>query len=240
MFYKKVNLSKDKEMFDFLKDHYTYDTLNSWNGLKSIANCVKVYALELEGNEWTALNYLQQDDYETVNDMIYDWEYEHKGYSVGFNGRSGGYLVLYNEGNNGNILPEFITYNDNYDEYKEWCKEYQGGVKYNRWALKEYVELVQDFDKLCDEIRDYVNVLSKRDFAKDTIGRILDDFNYEYEDDLNNLGIEPLEAENNCIDYSGLSKLKCLVQAFMDTVHSYENGLEITWLDNNIVKIENN
>ena len=103
MFYKKVNLSKDKEMFDFLKDHYTYDTLNSWNGLKSIANCVKVYALELEGNEWTALNYLQQDDYETVNDMIYDWEYEHKGYSVGFNGRSGGYLVLYNEGNNGNI-----------------------------------------------------------------------------------------------------------------------------------------
>ena len=240
MFYKKVNLSKDKEMFDFLKDHYTYDTMNSWNGVKSIANCVKVYALELEGNEWTALNYLQQDDYEAVNDMIYDWEYEHKGYSVGFNGRSGGYMVLYNDGNCRSILPDFITDNDNYDEYKEWCKDYQGGVKHNRYALKEYVELVQDFDKLCDEIRDYVNELSKRDFAKDTIGRILDDFNYEYEDDLDNLGIEPLEAENNCINYSGLSKLKCLVQAFMDTVHSYKDGLEISWLDNNIVKIENN
>ena len=29
--------------------------------------------------------------------MIEDWEAEHEGYEVSFNGRSGGYLVLYSK-----------------------------------------------------------------------------------------------------------------------------------------------
>ena len=89
------------------------------------------------------------------------FERKHNGYEVGFNGRSGGYLVLCNTENNSTILPYAIEYNDNYEEYKQYCKDYYGGVKYNRSTLREYVKLVQDFDKLCDELRDYCNNLAK-------------------------------------------------------------------------------
>ena len=48
MFYQKgVDISNTKSMFNFLNNHFTYDTMNSWNGLKSIANNVKVYNLNL-------------------------------------------------------------------------------------------------------------------------------------------------------------------------------------------------
>ena len=43
MFYKKgIDITNAKQMFEFLKGHYMYDTMNSWNGLKSIANNVKI------------------------------------------------------------------------------------------------------------------------------------------------------------------------------------------------------
>ena len=32
MFYKTgVDITNDKQMFNFLKDHFTYPTMNSWN-----------------------------------------------------------------------------------------------------------------------------------------------------------------------------------------------------------------
>ena len=72
MFVKKVNRNNDKEMFEFLKEHFTYNTMNSWNGLESIANNVKVYNLGLEGDCWKALDKAQQDDYDEINWMIRD------------------------------------------------------------------------------------------------------------------------------------------------------------------------
>ena len=179
MFYKKgIDITNDKQMFNFLKDHFTYDTLNSWNCLKSIANCVKIYDLGLEGDCWNALKYLEQDDYFDVNSMLEDWEREHRGYRLGFNGRSGGYIVMYNNDNNCSILPDSITYCDNYDEYKTYCKDYYGSVRDARGDLKYYTKLVQSFDKLCDTIRDYVNELSKRNFALDSADLIVEEYCY--------------------------------------------------------------
>ena len=43
MFLKKVN-NTNKAMYEFLKGHFEYWTMNSWNGLSSIAN--KVYSFE--------------------------------------------------------------------------------------------------------------------------------------------------------------------------------------------------
>ena len=75
MFYKKgIDITNDKQMFNFLKDHYTYSTMNSWNGLHSIANNVKIYKLNLSGDCYNALALLQADDYFTINMMIEDWE----------------------------------------------------------------------------------------------------------------------------------------------------------------------
>ena len=59
MFYKKVNKNNCKDMYNFIKNHFTYYTLNSWNGLCSIANNVKIYNLDIEGDEWKLLEILQ-------------------------------------------------------------------------------------------------------------------------------------------------------------------------------------
>lgn len=149
MFYKSVNKNSVKDMFEFLNNHFTYWTMNSWNRLESIANNVKVYNLKLD---YEILDILQADDYFTINMMIEDWEAEHKGYKVGFNGRSGGYLVLYNDDSNGNILPSWLDY-DNYDDFKnDYIKVYYNKVADIKDDIKYYVELVQDFDKLCDDL----------------------------------------------------------------------------------------
>lgn len=149
MFYKKVNKNNNKEMFDFLKEHFEYFTMNSWNITKSIANNVKIYKL---GLDWEILNILQVDNYDTINFIIEDWEKEHPRYKVGFNGRSGGYLVLYNEDNNKSILDYYVDTNDNYEDFKEDVKNNYGGLKWYKQELVNQVELVQDFDKLCDDL----------------------------------------------------------------------------------------
>lgn len=242
MFYKKgIDITNDKQMFEFLKNHFTYDTLNSWNGLKSIANNVKVYNLGLDGDCWEALKYLQQDDYFDVNSMLEDWEYEHKGYRLGFNGRSGGYIVMYNDDNSRSILPDSITYCDNYDEYKTYCKDYYGSIRDARGDLKYYTKLVQSFDKLCDTIRDYVNELSKRNFALDSADLIVEDFNDYYYDDLKELEI-PEVSYNQVddevrIDTKEIKKHRALYEALVRTVRSKVEDYEI---EKDYIIIENN
>lgn len=151
MFYQKgIHIGKghEREMYNFLKDHYRYFTMNSWNKLESIANKVKVYDLKLPYNINDILDALEALDWEPINQAIYTWEREHQGYKVGFNGRSGGYLVLYNENDNRDICREFFDY---YDDYEEALEDY--GCDSLNYRLRPLVRLVRDFDKLCDELR---------------------------------------------------------------------------------------
>lgn len=229
-FYKTgLDITNTKEVFNFLKNHFTYDTMNSWNCLQSIANNVKVFNLGLDGDCYVALNLLQLDDYATINYMIEYWEYTHEGYSVGFNGRSGGYLVLYGANNNGNILPDCIVDND-YEEFKEYCKEYWGGVKYYKSELKDYVKLVQDFDKLCDEIRVYVNELSIANYELDELNKLVNKFNCYYEADLDYLELNKLVIDDSGKVYVGeITKLRCMNKAFIDLSDRSEYGLELVF-----------
>lgn len=149
-FETKVNKNSNKEMFDFLRGHFTYWTMNSWNGLSSIANNVKVYNI---GLPYEVLEMLEIDEYMTLKFDIEDWEEEHKGYSAGFNGQSGGYLVLYNDNNNTNVLDIYITNSDDYEDFKAMLKEDNYTLKDYHDKLVEQVELVQDFDRLCDTLR---------------------------------------------------------------------------------------
>jgi hypothetical protein len=232
MFYVKgIDITNDKQMFNFLKDHYQYYTLNSWNGLKSIANNVKVYNLKLSGNCYNALTFLQDDNYDNLNSMIEDWEYEHRGYKVGFNGRSGGYLVLYNADDNRTVLPDEVDYNDDYESYKEMCREYFGSVKAARYKLVEMVKLVQDFDKLCDQLRDYVDHLSTQDFAARALERTVDLFNENYYDDLAYLGYSELVVENGKVDISEIRQLDCLYEAFCRMANKKDVGYKLEKCD---------
>ena len=229
MFYKKgIDITNDKQMFNFLKDHYQYYTMNSWNGLKSIAHNVKIYNLKLSGNCYNALTFLQNDDYFTVNLMIEDWEADHPNYKVGFNGRSGGYLVLYNNDNNSCVLPDEIDECEDYEEYKRYCKEYYGGVKHNRRDLVEMVKLVQDFDKLCDDLRDYVNELSMKDFAAEALEEVVDRFNENYYDDLVTLGYSELVIEDGKVNVAEIKQLDCLYEAFCKVANKKDVGYKLT------------
>lgn len=171
-----VDICSPKSMFEFINNHFTYDTLNSWNRLESIANNVKLYNLGLDGDWGTVLDYLYDENdigdlqYQ-ISEMINDWEREHPGYGLGFNGRSNGYLVIYNhDRQNGtinfrNILPDDLVGFDTYEEFKESIKDYYGWTMKDMIPeLREYTQLIRDFDKLCDDLRELVNDYSKLDY----------------------------------------------------------------------------
>lgn len=240
-FYKTgVDITNDKQMFKFLKLHPTYYTANSWNGLESIANDVKLYRLGLSGDWGTAYNLLANGEYETINEMIQVWVEEHNGFEVNFNGRSGGYLVLMNNDNNGHVLPEEITCCDNYNSYKEYCREYFGSVKANRSDLVFYTKLVQDFDKLCDELRDYCNELSKQTFEIVAMSKAVDQFNDEYADDLEYLGFDYLRmSDDGVVNISEIFALRCMADAFVRIclAQCKDYGYDIEWVDTDNARI---
>lgn len=225
MFYVKgIDITNDKQMFNFLKNHFQYYTMNSWNRQKSIAHNVKIYNLGLSGDSWTALTFLQDDDYFTVNQMIEDWEAEHPNYRVGFNGRSGGYLVLYPAQRYDCILSADVDESESYEEYKRYCREFYGSVKANRYDLVQMVQLVQDFDKLCDEIRDYVDELSNRSFVIEALKESVDRFNEAYQDDLDYLGFDPLHVELDRVDVSEILQVQALYEAFVRVASKRDLG----------------
>lgn len=100
-FSKEVNLKNKSEMIDFLKNHFRYWTMNPWNRSTSYAHNVKLYNLGLtEEQEDKAYEMMETEEfYDDINWLIRDFEEEHDyKWQVGFNGRSGGYLVLYSGG----------------------------------------------------------------------------------------------------------------------------------------------
>lgn len=108
----KVDLRNRKEMIDFLTNHFRYDTMSSWNCSTSYAANVKVYNLGLSHEDsdklWELID--AEDFYDEINWMLDDFAAEHNYlWQVGFNGRSGGYLVLYE----GFAKPS---------EYKSYCR----------------------------------------------------------------------------------------------------------------------
>lgn len=240
MFYVKgIDICNDKEMFNFLKKHFTYYTLNSWNGLKSIAHNVKVHKLNLSGDCWTALNLLNNGRYEDVGFMIRDWEQYHPGYSVCFRGRSDGYLVLTHADRNSSVIPETIDDYDSYEDYKEYCQEEFGGVKHNRDELRATVRLVQSFDKLCDEIRDFVDELSTIDFAKYEIETAVDLFNERYENDLEMLDFNYLSVDDDgSVDLSEVIRLQSLTEAFMRLANRESYGYKLKFIGDARVRLE--
>ncbi len=239
MFYKTgVDITKDKSMFNFIAGHPTYYTMNSWNRTRSIAHNVKLYNLGLEGDWCRALAHLESGEYDTINWMIQDWEREHPGYSVGFNGRSGGYLVLCNRAGSHAVLPDTLDY-ETYEDYKADMRDYYGSVKANRDELIEFVRLVQAFDRLCDEIREFVNDLSKLSYEKAEMFKIVENFNDTYVDDLVYLGFKELEVnEAGEVDISEIYQLQCLAEAFQKFANRQKVGYRLAYDGGTKVKLE--
>ncbi|MDD5458638.1 MAG: hypothetical protein PHF37_04535 [Phycisphaerae bacterium] len=188
MFYKEVNLKKRGEMIAFLKKHFRYHTMNSWNRSTSYANNIKLYNIDMpvdidQDRFWEMLGII--DWQEKLSDLLEDFGRSHNWlWQAGINGRSGGYVVLYQGGIKPSGYKSYCTHCDqkNYQLVPEGQKGICGRCNakervnfkqphmqvftlpgkdvdmdgdFHGWELfqlRDRVELVQEFDMLCDSI----------------------------------------------------------------------------------------
>lgn len=230
MFYKTgVDIANTKSMWEFLHNHFTYNTMNSWNRQTSIANNVKLYNLKLEG-DWTVVMRYLFDEADSgclqmnIDDEIRAFEEANPYYKVFFNGRSGGYIVLGNSDNNGSVLPGCLDY-DSYEDFKEDVKAGWNGYRVSDFdrELRDTVEIVREFDKLCDRLRDLVNDFSKRSFDVDKLENALARFGDEYCDDLELLGLRGPELEDDRVKLNDIMYYAAFMHCFFNCLGEDKN-----------------
>lgn len=153
--------------FEYIKEHFTYDIMNSWNALESIANNVKIWNLKLTNEQSDKFFELLDVDndyiYDSLNFTIKDFE-DITDTDIFFNGRNGGYLVIvpkfskYNK--NMNILDLFFSDNIyDYETLKEFKKDsLDTSYGYTNEDINKNLEecyyLLKSFDLLCDLLRE--------------------------------------------------------------------------------------
>lgn len=97
-FYQPVDLRSRQEMTQYLTTHFRYPTLNSWNRSTSYACNLKITHLGLSPEVVDKLfDMIQTQEFFDAMDEC-KWEFAAKHnylWQAGMNGRSGGYLVLY-------------------------------------------------------------------------------------------------------------------------------------------------
>lgn len=183
MFYRKVNIKSKKEMIGFLSGHFKYWSMNSWNRSSSYANNLKIYNVIPRDLQDKAYEIMEQSDiYDEINELIHDFGNKHDWiWQAGFNGRSGGYLVLYTGGKKESgyktrcdTCGRLTWYEEEQSCHVDGCggtlrlieqPHYQvytqpglstdADENFHEWdtySLKERVKLIQEFDKLCDDI----------------------------------------------------------------------------------------
>ena len=222
MFYKGgVDICNTKSMWNFLKNHYSYYTMNSWNRQKSIAHNVKLYNLALDGDWTIAMRYIFDEAdcaglQTLIEDEIREFENKYPYYEVSSNGRSGGYLVIYEKQGHGSILPECVSDYDTYEEFKEEAKSGWNGYRVSDFdrELRDAVTIVREFDKLCDRLRDLVNEFSKRSFDVDKLEDALTRFGDQYGDDIDLLSLEGPELEGDRVKLNDIVDFKAFMHCF--------------------------
>ncbi len=220
MFYKTgVDISNVKSMWEFLHNHFTYPTLNSWNGHKSIAHNVKLYNLDLDGDWTRALDFLYDEAdcgnlQMFIQDEISEFNRANPCYRVCFNGRSGGYLVLYNKDNYLSILPDCLGY-ESYNDFKEDYSGYGYSIQDCLYELRETTKLVREFDKLCDRLRDLVNSYSQASsFDQYKLENAVERFTYTYGDDLDALDLVGPEAKEDHVELNDIVDYVAFMECF--------------------------
>lgn len=144
-----------KTLEDYLSKHFRYYTMNSWNQSTSYANNIKLYNLNIaatygedaKDKAWRIVCDPELDCTEldmVVSDIMHDFQ-DKTGYAMGINGRSGGYIVLYDTTrdpytNAVNVLPGHGI--DMNAEFPVWDID----------SLRERAELVAEFDETCEQI----------------------------------------------------------------------------------------
>lgn len=106
-----VDMRSRQEMTSFLQNHFRYFTMNSWNRSESYACNLKITHLGLDHEIVDKLFDMidTQEFFYTQNELMEAFNEDHQyRWQVRMNGRSGGYLVLYQ----GEVKPS---------KYKSFC-----------------------------------------------------------------------------------------------------------------------
>lgn len=97
-FYRPVDLRSRKAMTTFLSEHFRYNTMNSWNRSTSYAHNIKIHGLGFDKEITDKLYDMTRTDefFDRLRDLMLEFAEDHNYlWQAGMNGRSGGYLVLY-------------------------------------------------------------------------------------------------------------------------------------------------
>lgn len=111
-FYQSVDKRSRKAMVSFLKSHERYNTANSWNHSTSYAHNLKIYGLGIEATLADKLYDLIDTEgfYELLGYPMHDFAVVHNyQWQAAMNGRSGGYLVLYQGGTKKSEFHSYCT-----------------------------------------------------------------------------------------------------------------------------------
>ena len=173
-----------KAMIEFLSSHFRYNTMNSWNCSTSYAKNIKINRIVFPDLETQDRAYELLDVREAFYqfDMILQMfaEKHHFEWQIGRNGRSSGYLVLYQgyakkseykrrcmDCGQRNFRKETTVcgacHSDNMEDYSGMETGIWGGrstdgnedaesfAQWDTYTLHERVKLVKDFDKTCEK-----------------------------------------------------------------------------------------
>jgi len=188
MYYKEIDIRYRETMTAFLKKHFRYHTIHSWNNSTSYANNIKLYHIDKPADIdeqlwWEMLEVTEWQ--EKLTCLLEDFGRRHGWlWQAGINGRSGGYLVLYCGGikpsgyksycshcgqKNYQAVPDGqigicgrceakarVNFKQTHTEVFTWPgRDTDMRETFEGWTLsqiRDRVELVQDFDRLSDEI----------------------------------------------------------------------------------------
>ena len=206
MFNKEVDKRYREAMAAFLKKHFRYSTMNSWNKSTSYANNIKLYNIDkpedVDNDTWYDMLGITEWQ-EKLSNLLEEFGREHKwNWQAGINGRSGGYVVLYSGGIKPSGYKSYCTHcgQRNYQDVPEgkigtcgkcdatarinfkqthmqvftWpgksIDEYEDFEGWTLSQLRERVELVQEFDRLCDTIvAEYIYLCTSYRIAEEEI-----------------------------------------------------------------------
>ena len=186
MYYKQIDKRYKETMIKFLRKHFRYNTMNSWNRSTSYANNIKLHNVDkpkdIDNDTWWEILWVTQWQ-NILSDLLEDFGRRHDWqWQAGINGRSGGYVVLYKGGIKPSGYQSYCTHcgQKNYQTVPEGqvgtCGKCEAKARVNfkqthmqlfTWPgksidedfadrtlseIRERVELVQDFDRLCETI----------------------------------------------------------------------------------------
>lgn len=149
-FTKEVDLKNDEAVFEYLKEHPRYFLMNSWNRLKTFAQNIKIYNLDIDREVSDKLFDLLDVDSPDVKFIFEDnigvFNEENPGYTIYTNGRSGGYLILASSQNDRGKLSDMADAVNNYDTLDDLKEDYDFE------EFRTLAETVINFDRACDNI----------------------------------------------------------------------------------------